>query len=187
MNFIDIAYASEDAESTTETTQNEGIAASFGLSTQLFIFQLVNFAIVAAILWFLILKPLTKTMGERKKIIDESLENAKKVEDNLLKSEQKFKEKLDEAKKESYKIIEKAVKEGEKLSAEVKTKAKKDIEFLVDQAKVKIQSERQETMENIKKEAANLVVLALEKILNEKIDSKKDKELIEEALKGLRG
>ena len=94
----------------------ETLAASLGLNGQLFAFQLLNFAIVSAIIWFLILKPLTKTLEERKKVIDESLDKAKQVETNLQMSEVKFQEKLDEAKVKANKVIEKSHSEAEILS-----------------------------------------------------------------------
>ncbi len=190
MSFIDIAYAgviAPVAQTTTgEAPKDEGVAASLGLNGQLFVFQLINFAIVAAILWFLILKPLTKKMEERKKIIDVSLDKAQEIERNLQESQKKFNEKLDEAKLEGNKIIEKAASEATEMSAEMKTKARKEIETLVEQAKVKIQNEKEQVMEGLKKETVGLVVLALEKILSEKIDSPKDKQVIEEMLKTLK-
>lgn len=168
------------------STANESLAASLGLNAQLFGFQLLNFAIVAGIVWFLILKPLTKTLEERKKIIDKSIDNVKKVETNLQMSEVKFQEKLDEAKVEANKIIEKSHGEAEKLSVDMKEKAKKEIELLIAQAKKNIQIEKDDVMSEIKKETANLIVSAVEKIINEKLDDKKDKALIEETIRSFR-
>jgi F-type H+-transporting ATPase subunit b len=163
-----------------------GVASSLGLNGQLFAFQLLNFAIVGAIIWFLILKPLTSKMEERKKMIDESIDNAKKVDANLQMSEQKFQEKVDEAKVEANKIIEKSHTEASKLSEEMKEKASKDIELLVNQAKRNIKIEKEDMISGLKKETANLVVLAVEKILNEKLDAKKDQKLIEDAIDQLK-
>jgi F0F1-type ATP synthase membrane subunit b/b' len=97
----------------------------------------------------------------------------------------KFQEKIDEAKVEASKVIEKAHTEAEKLSLSMKEKAKKEIELLIDQAKRNIQIEKDEVMGEIKKETVNLIMASVEKILNEKLDSEKDKKLIEESLKGL--
>ncbi len=205
MNFIDIANASPvpeaneitavpisasktgTTEHTTEASTDGGVAASLGLNVQMFVFQLINFALVAAVLWFLILKPVTKKMAERTKIIDDSLDNAKKVQENLTRSEKEYQTRIDEAKVESNKIIEHTQEEAVKLSEEIKAKAKREIEGLVLTAREKIREEKVEVMAGIKSETANLVVLAVEKILNEKMDSKKDKQMIEDSLKEIQG
>lgn len=187
MNFIEIARASERAPELTESTEQEnGVLDSLGINGQLFVFQLINFAIVAAILWFLILKPLTKKMAERKKIIDESLDNVKKIEENLAKSNIDYQAKLTEARSEANKILEKAMIESRQATENTKEQAKKEIEFLVTQAKNKIGEERAEMISVIKKDTADLVVAALEKVLKEKVDSKKDKELIEDVVKNVK-
>ncbi len=165
---------------------NDGITASLGLNGQLFLFQLLNFTVVAIIVWFLILKPLSKKLEERKNLIDSSLEKAKEVETNLLMSEQKYQDKIDEAKVEANKIMAKAQAEGKELTEDMKNKAKNDIEGLVIQAKHNIKTEKDNMVIELKAETGNLVVAAVEKILKEKLDEKKDKGLIEESLKDLK-
>ncbi len=59
------------------------VLGSLGIEGKLLAFQFVNFSIVLAVVWFLILKPLVKKLEERRQIIDESLDNAKKVETEL--------------------------------------------------------------------------------------------------------
>ncbi|HLD61050.1 MAG TPA: F0F1 ATP synthase subunit B [Patescibacteria group bacterium] len=197
MKFIDIVNASPvpaeeagelyaTAAETREAPANEGVLASLGINGSLFVAQLINFALVALTLWYLILKPLTKKMSERQDIIDKSLTNAKKVEENLQRSEQKYQERIDEAKVEANKILEKTTVEAVHLGAEMKEKAKKEIDLLIDQAKRNIRIEKDEMVAGFKKESAEIIVMALEKILSEKIDNKKDRELIEEMLKSVK-
>ncbi len=207
MKFIDVVNASpapvsenelaatapegENAEVTTETghaaNTEGGVLSSLGINGTLFTFQLINFAIVAAILWFLILKPITKKMSERAKMIDDSIENAKKIENNLAHSEQKYQEKIDMAKVDANRILEKANVEAENVTNEMREKAKKEINTLVDQAKRNIKIEKEEMVLEVKKEAAKLVAEALEKILGDKMDEKKDAKLIEESLNKITG
>ncbi|OGH90746.1 MAG: ATP synthase F0 subunit B [Candidatus Magasanikbacteria bacterium RIFOXYC2_FULL_39_8] len=168
------------------TVADEGLAASLGLNGQLFAWQLLNFAVVAAIVWFLILKPLTSKLEERKKLIDDSLDKAKEIETNFETSEKKYQEKLDEAKAEANKVIEQAHAEGKQLGDSMKTQAKVEVEKLVEQAKKHIAAEKDTMFEDIKKEAASMIVLALEKVLGEKMDSEKDKKIIEESLRNLK-
>lgn len=179
------AYGAEtpQAEQTTESIQNPGLLASLGINGTQFVSQLINFALVALILWYLILKPLTKKMSERQKLIDDSLANAKKIQENLEQSERKFQQRIDEAKVEANKILERTNTEAEQLSVQLKEKAKHEIEILVDQAKRNINIERDDMVASLKSETASLIVLAMEKILHEKVTSEKDKKMIEEMLK----
>jgi len=191
MKFIDIAYAMEEAVEQTaehgaEVAQDVGLLASLGIDWKLFVFQLINFAIVFLILWFLILKPLTKKLEERKDIIDESLEKANKIDDALRKTEIKYQEKIDQAKTEANIIAEQAHINTEKMVDTMKVKAKKDVEDLVTQARLQIQSEREDMMIGVKKEVVELVMQVTEKIIKEKMDEKKDKKIIEDSLGNLK-
>lgn len=185
--LIGVVRASESAQ-LTETVEPsaEGVLSSLGIQPAAFIFQLVNFTIVAVVIWRLILKPLTAKMTERQKLIDASLEQAKKVEENLRRSEQKYQERIDEAKVETNKILERATAEAEAAGASLKEKAKQEIEQLVDQAKRNIAIERNEMVASFKQEAANLVALALEKMVAEKIDERKDRAIIEQTIARLK-
>lgn len=188
MIFIDTVYASEAAHETAETTESansQGILGSMGIDGKLFGFQLLNFAIIFTILWFLILKPLTKKLNERQKMVDDSIENSKKIEEMMHQGELGFQEKIDMAKAEASMILERSKLEADALSEQSKTKTRQEIDMLVEQAKKKINSERDEMIRDLKSETASIVVSALEKILNEKIDDAKDKKLISEALSKL--
>ena len=168
---------------TTEVQEDSGILGSLGINSSLFLFQLLNFALVAGIVWFLILKPLTKKMEERKNLIDESLDRAKEIETNFKMSEIKFQEKLADAKKEANAIIAGAQEEAVRLQERMKQKTKDDIEALVLQAKKNIEIEKTEMQASLRKETVEIVVSAMEKILGEKIDDKKDKKFVEDILK----
>jgi F-type H+-transporting ATPase subunit b len=166
-------------------SSGDGIAASLGINTQLFTFQLINFAIVGAIVWFLILKPLTQKMEERKKQIDQSIDNAKEIETNLQMSERKYQEKIDEAKVEANKIIQKSSEEGEIVAKRLKEKSQQEIELLVAQAKKNIEIDKQDMKDEIKKETAEMIVLAMEKIFEKKMDEKMDDSFIKKILEDL--
>jgi F-type H+-transporting ATPase subunit b len=176
----------ENTEYTTVEANEGGVATSLGLNVQLFAFQLLNFAIVAVVLWFLILKPLVKKMEERKKIIDNSLDKAKEVETKLQMSEQVYQEKIDQAKVEANKVIEEGHQKAMELVEEMKENAKVEIGQLVKQAKSKIEAEKVAMVEGVKNNATELVMLVAEKVLMEKLDTKKDKAFIEKTLKDLK-
>lgn len=182
--FTEIAYASKTAVRATETAAaDETVLSSLGINSTLFIFQLINFALVASIVWFLILKPLTKKMAERQKMIDDSIDNAKKIETNLGMSERKYQEKIDQAKVDANKIIEKAQQESVLVAEAAKEKTRKEIEALVETARKNIKSERDESIREIKEQAATVIIAATEKIIGSSLNVEKDNKIIEEAIK----
>lgn len=166
--------------------ENESVFASLGLDAHLFVSQLFNFAIVFGIVWFLLLKPLTKKLEERREIIDESIDKAKEVETNLMMSEQKYKEMIDEGKREANKIIEKAHTDAVVLGDQMKEKAKIEIDGLVTQAKKSIVAEREEALGAVKSQAVEMISAALAKIVSSEMSEKTDKKVIEDALKGMK-
>ncbi len=184
--FTNIAYASEVTAKVGETATEGGVLASLGINGTLFVFQLINFAIVMVVLWFLILKPLTKKMSERQKMIDDSMDNAKKIETNLGMSERKYQEKIDQAKVDANKFIAKAQEEAILVAEAMKVKTAKEIEQLVETARKNIKTERDESINELKLQAADLIVSAAEKILSAKIDVAKDDKIIEEAIKSMK-
>ncbi|MFA5184836.1 MAG: F0F1 ATP synthase subunit B [Patescibacteria group bacterium] len=161
----------------------ESLISTFHVDLGLFIAQVVNFAIVFSVLYFFAFKPLVKVMSERSAKIDKSLREADEIEQRLAKSATEREEIIAAAKKQADLIIEEADKKGEARRAELLAKAKTDIGQVINDEKAKLVREKAETLKEIKKEVADLVVVAVEKVLDEKMTSDKDRELIKRLVK----
>jgi len=160
----------------------ESLIETFHIDVKLLIAQAINFAIVFSVLYFFALKPLMKVMGDRTKTIEKSLDDAKKIEENLAKAEEDYREKLNEAKKEASAILAKAMESADVKKKETINKAKEEIGQIINQEKAKMQTDKAVVLKEIKKEVADLVAASLEKILKEKVDAKKDKEIIKKLI-----
>ena len=79
----------------------ESLISTFHLDLKLIIAQLVNFLIVAGILWFFALKPIMKIMKERTEKIEKGLKDAKSFEEKLAQAERDRLKTLSVAKKEA--------------------------------------------------------------------------------------
>jgi len=161
----------------------ESLISTFHIDFKLFIAQVVNFAVVFSILYFFAFKPLVKTMGERTEKIDKSLKDADEIEKRLALTETEQTEIINAAKKQANLIIEEADKRGEERKAELTAKAKEEIAQVINNEKAKLSRDKEETLKEIKKEVADLVVLTVEKVLSEKMTGDKDRELIKKLLK----
>ena len=161
----------------------DSLISTFHIDLNLFIAQLVNFAIVFSVLYFFAFKPLFKVMGERTEKIDKSLKDADEIEKRLSLTEKEQTEIINAAKKQANLIVEEADKRGEVRREEMIAKAKEDIGQLMNAQRATIDRDKAETLKQIKAEVAELVVMTVEKVLNEKMDSEKDKQIIKDLVK----
>lgn len=161
----------------------ESLISTFHIDWKLFIAQLVNFAIVFSVLYFLAFKPLVKTMSDRTEKIDKSLKDADEIEKRLALTEKERGEIIAAAKKQANLIVEEANKRGEERKGELIVKAKEEIGQVINAEKERIARDKAETLKEIKQEVAGLVVMTVEKLLDEKMTSDKDRELIKKLVK----
>ncbi|MFZ4648238.1 MAG: F0F1 ATP synthase subunit B [Patescibacteria group bacterium] len=161
----------------------ESLVSTFHLDLKLFIAQVINFAIVLAVLYYFAFKPIAKVMDERSQKIEKSLSDAKEIEAKLNEAETEKKNIISEAKKAATEILEIANTQGEARQKELIAKAREDVGQIINAEKAKIQVEKAETLKALKAETAELVVLTVEKLLKEKMDSTRDQELIKNLVK----
>jgi len=88
-----------------------------------------------------------------------------------------------DARKQAKVILEQAMADAEKQRVEAVGRAKQEVERVVLLGKENIRAEREKLVADVKAELADLVVLAAERVLREKIDAKKDEKLIKESVK----
>jgi len=143
----------------------------------------VNFIILFALLSIVAYKPITKMLNERQAKIKESMDQAEKIKQDSERSEEEIKAHLEKAHKEGQNVIAQATQIGEKLKEEAKLSARQEAEALIDKARGEIQRERDKSMEELRAEFANIAILAAEKVINETLDKKKHKKIIDEVLK----
>ncbi len=158
---------------------------ALGLDLRILFAQILNFAILLVALYYVAYKPIFKFLKERREGIEKGVKNAEEAESKLKIALKKEEEIINEAKKEALKIVEKAREEGVEKKESIIEKAKEEVGQIIQSEKAKIKAEKAETLKEIKKEVSGIVILALEKVLDEKIDNKSDKELIEKVTKSL--
>jgi len=161
----------------------DSLIETFHIDWRLLLAQIFNFAVVFAVLYWFAFKPLAKVMAERTSKIEKGLDDAKKVEEKLAHTQVEFNKAMSEAKKQANALLEKAAIEADARKQEMIIKAKEEIGQIINQEKQKMQTEKAVTLKEIKKEVADLVIASVEKILSEKIDEKKDREMIKKMMK----
>lgn len=164
----------------------EKILADFGVQPILLAAQIVNFLVVLFILQKLLYKPVLKVLDERKRRIEESLENAEKIQKELAETEAQRDKVLNEAIEEGKKIIAEASAQGNSLMVESQAKAKADMEAMMEQGRQMIVGEKEKMKSEVKGEVARMIEMSLEKVLGSALDSKTQGKLVDQAVKSIK-
>jgi F-type H+-transporting ATPase subunit b len=143
----------------------------------------INFIILFGLLSIVAYKPIMKMLQERQAKIRESMEQAEKIRQDTVRSEEEIRAHLETARKEGQNVIAQAMQIGEKLKEEAKEGARQEAETLIARAQSEIQRERDKSMEELRAEFADIAILAAEKVINETLDKKKHRKIIDEVLK----
>lgn len=156
---------------------------NLGINIKLLIAQVINFLVLLFVLYKFAYGPVLKMLDNRTKKIEKGLRDAEDAKNKLVEISEREKKILSEARNEARKIIKKSEDVALKNAKDIEISAKAQSEKILEEAKVQIEQEKNKAVKEAKSEIAGLVVSATEKIIGEKMNSGKDKELIEKAIK----
>jgi F-type H+-transporting ATPase subunit b len=162
----------------------EELIKTFHIDWKLIIAQLVNFAIVLFVLKRYAYGPILKMMTERSEKIEKGVKDAEHAHVKLAEIAEKEKEVLVEARKQAGVIIAQAEAIATRNKETILEESKQQTERMLADAAKKMDAERVHMMQEIKTQVADLVVAATGKVLAEKIDADKDREIIARAING---
>ena len=162
------------------------VLGTLGINWKLLLAQLVNFGIVLFIFWKWVVKPLGATLTKRTEKIEEGLKNAEYTEAEKKKFEEWKLAEMKKVRAEADNILRTTTDTANKIKQETIVEAQHQANKVLDQAKTNIESEKVQMLKEVKQEISTLVVAASEKILRGKLDQKKDHDLINESMKGMR-
>jgi F-type H+-transporting ATPase subunit b len=159
-----------------------GGISELGISLPTLITQVVTFIILLVVLRFVAYKPIMRMLDERSRRIKESMDQAEAIKEQSASSQEELKKQLEQASREGQERIARAVKAGEEVKQKAQVDARHEAEILIDRARVEIQRERDEAIGEVRREFADLTVLAAGKIIEKSLDKKDHRELIEKVL-----
>ena len=159
-----------------------GFFESFGINVPSLIAQVINFGILFGLLYLLAYKPIMRMMDERSRKIKESLEQAERIKQQSTLAEEETAKKIEEAGQEARKLLNQAESAAEKVRQKAQDDARVDAEKLIEQARGQIGQERDEAIGELRKEFADLTVLAAEKVIKRSLDKEAQRKLIDQVL-----
>lgn len=168
------------AEAAAEHAEETGI---LGFSVQSFVIQLVTFILVFALLKKFAFDRIVKMLDERHKVIDEGVRHGQQMKAEREKFEKDIAQTSREARHQADEIISDAQKEARDIIREAEKAASKKSENILRDAEARIAEEAEQAKRRLEKDIAGLVSEATEALVEEKVDARKDAELIDRAIK----
>jgi len=159
-----------------------GGLADLGINLPTLVAQIVNVAILLGLLYLVAYKPIMRMLDERSRRIKESVEQADAIKEQAARAEEEVKKQVEAASKEGQKRVAQAVKIGEEVKKKAQQEARQEAETLIVRARSEIQRERDEAIDELRKEVADLTILAAGKVIERSLDKKAHRELIEKVL-----
>ena len=159
-----------------------GSIASLGISLPTLLAQFINFAILFGLLYLVAYKPLMRMFDERSRKIKESMEQTELIKEQAAQAEEEARKRIEAASREGQEVIDRAVRTGEEVRQQAQQEAKQEAESLIAKAQTEIQRERDEAIDELRKEFADLTILAAEKVINRSLDKKAHHQLINKVL-----
>lgn len=150
-------------------------------------FQLLNTAILCAVLSYLLYKPVKGFLAARRERIEGQINDAEKKLDDAGKMKAMYEKKLREIEKEKEQILADARNRAVLREQEIIAEAKEEAETLKNRAMVDIQREQEKAKDEIKKQIIEVSSIMAGKLIAEAIDSKKQEALVDEVISDLEG
>jgi F-type H+-transporting ATPase subunit b len=146
------------------------------------IWTLIAFVIALLLLRKLAFPPISAALEKRQKTIEESIDSAQRTREEAEQLLAEYRERLSEARGQSDEIVQRARQQAadhereaheraQQIGAEAAVRAQRDIEVATKRA-----------LQEIRKEVADLTIMATEKVTRKSLDGSDQRRLVEEAI-----
>ena len=145
--------------------------------------EVAAFLLMLGILWRYVYPRVMEAAEARQKAIAAELEEAEKARQEAQKQLEDAQKQLDDARAQAQDVIAGASRSADQLREELRQKAEEDAKRLVERSREEIVAERQKALDSVRREVAELVVEATERVIGESLDDARHKKLIDNAIK----
>jgi F-type H+-transporting ATPase subunit b len=148
-----------------------------------FFIELAAFLVMLAVLWRFAYPAIEQAATARQKQIADALEAAAKERSEAEARLKEAEAKLNDATAQAQEVIAGAAKSGQQLREELKAKGEEEAQRQREKAVRDIEAARQQALESIRSEVAEIVITVTEKVVGDALDARAHKRLIDEAIK----
>ncbi|GAC1692160.1 MAG: F0F1 ATP synthase subunit B [Gemmatimonadaceae bacterium] len=153
----------------------------------LMVWTLAIFIVLLVVLTKYAFKPITAAVEAREKALEEAIEGAKRDREEaarLLADQQKA---IDTARGEAQRIINEGRQTSDKMRADLLEQTRVQQHDMLERARQEIETEKEKAIAELRAEAVDLAILGAGKVIEQNLDDRKNRELVESFLGSIAG
>jgi F-type H+-transporting ATPase subunit b len=166
---------------TTEQSSNFLVSPDVGLMIWTLLAFFVAFFVLRKWAW----PAISEALDKRQHAIEESIDTAERARQEAAGLLEEYRERLKEARGQADEIVARARKAGDVHERESLEQAKAKRDELMEQTRRDIEAETRRAIQEIRKEVADLTILATERVTRKTLDDDDQRRLVEDALSDL--
>ncbi len=148
----------------------------------LMIWTLLAFGITLYLLNKLAFPRIAEALDKRRRAIEESIDHAERTKQEADQLLEEYRARLREAREQAEDIVARARKAADSLADESKAQARQQREELMEATRRDIEAETRRAVDQIRKEVADLTLIATEKVTRKSLTPDDHRRLIQDAL-----
>ena len=172
----------------TRVFAQEHPAASGGLVSlqfNLMFWTLLIFGILYFILRKWAFGPITAAVEAREKALEEAIEGARRDREAAAKLLEDHRTKLEAARDDAQKLIAEGRTVSEKMRQDLLEQTRREQQEILQRARQEIESEKQKAITELRREAVDLALAGASKVIEQNLDSTRNRQLVETYLSSL--
>lgn len=149
------------------------------------VFTLINTLIIFILFKVFLFKPVGKILDKRNEMAAAEIAEEKRAKESAAKTEQEYIEKLAKAKEEAADIMKQATLRAQKREEEIVNEANQKAAEIKARAEENIERDKQRTVNDIKNEISDIVIMAASKVVEKEISAKDNEAIIADFLQNV--
>ena len=149
------------------------------------VFTLINTLIIFILFKVFLFKPVGKILDKRNEMAAAEIAEAKRAKESAAKTEQEYIEKLAKAKEDPADIMKQATLRAQKREEEIVNEANQKAAEIKARAEENIERDKQRTVNDIKNEISDIVIMAASKVVEKEISAKDNEAIIADFLQNV--
>ena len=174
-----------EAATSAEVDKLTMITDKFGVKLPTLIAQMINFCLVALVLYKFAVKPIVATLDERQQKIADGLQYAEEMKAQLAAAERERAEKIKQAAVDAQKILTESREQSKEMIEQKTQEAAAQAEAIIRKASEATELERQKMLSDVRQEVARLVVATSSKVLSRDLSDAEKQTFSDSAAKEL--